>query len=126
DSGFEGEDQLAARQINTVGVINPYSVQPASIHRVIIISLPVWIANSVMRALGLRTATVSSEEEVGDEEYVDGDKSAQDIVRQAVENAANPPEPSAKQFVADPEVAAKKAAKKAAKAEARRRRTPLV
>ncbi|KAJ2828844.1 hypothetical protein GGI24_002288 [Coemansia furcata] len=122
DSGFEGED-LAARQINTVGVINPYSVRPASIHRVVIVSLPVWIANKAMVALGLRAAPV----EAKDDGEVDGDLSddnAQEIVRQAVEDAANPPEPSAK--LVDPEAAAKKAAKKAAKAEARRRRTPLV
>ncbi|KAJ2328971.1 hypothetical protein GGI00_004058 [Coemansia sp. RSA 2681] len=127
DSGFEGED-LAARQINTVGVINPYSVQPPSIHRVVIVSLPVWIANSLMVALGLRAApiAVAAEAASEDEAAEDVDGNAQDIVRKAVENAANPPEPTAKQFTADPEAAAKKAAKKAAKAEARRRRTPLV
>ncbi|KAJ2489434.1 hypothetical protein IWW37_004006 [Coemansia sp. RSA 2050] len=129
DSGFEGED-LAGNQINTVGVINPYSVQPASIRRVVIVSLPVWIANSIMVALGLRTPPVvedSKDSESVDDEGLGADD-AQDIVRQAIENAANPPpEPTTKKLAAvDPEVAAKKAAKKAAKAEARRRRMPVV
>ncbi|KAJ2743350.1 hypothetical protein GGI20_003811 [Coemansia sp. BCRC 34301] len=128
DSGFEGEDLLGARQINTVGVINPYSVLPASIHRVVIVSLPVWIANRTMVALGLRAppAAEAPKEDSAAEDIGDDVEGAQDIVRRAVENAANPPEPTAKQFAADPEVAAKKAARKAAKAEARRRRTPLV
>ncbi|KAJ2024973.1 hypothetical protein GGI06_000771, partial [Coemansia sp. S85] len=129
DSGFEGED-LAGNHINTVGVINPYSVQPASISRVVIVSLPVWVANSLMVALGLRAAPVvvedSKDSESVDDEGLEADD-AQDIVRQAIENAANPPEPAAKKLPAvDPEVAAKKAAKKAAKAEARRRRMPVV
>ncbi|KAJ1818577.1 hypothetical protein H4S02_006878 [Coemansia sp. RSA 2611] len=129
DSGFEGED-LAGNHINTVGVINPYSVRPASISRVVIVSLPVWVANSLMVALGLRAAPVvvedSKDSESVDDEGLEADD-AQDIVRQAIENAANPPEPAAKKLPAvDPEVAAKKAAKKAAKAEARRRRMPVV
>ncbi|KAJ2003972.1 hypothetical protein GGI04_002777 [Coemansia thaxteri] len=134
DSGFEGEE-LGARQINTVGVINPYSVAPASIHRVVIVRLPIWITNSVMVALGLRAAPQPPADDVSeaDDEGDSATAGYQDIVRQAVEDAARPdadqmlPASSdAKQRAVDPEAALKKAAKKAAKAEARRRRTPVV
>lgn len=136
DSGFEAEDQmLSSAQFNTVGVINPYRVEPASIKRVMVASLPLWVVNKVLVAIGVRQESKEEEEEhVGDHNVPEGgdndgsSAAAAEIVRQAMESAAGGGDPVTKSTsaAADPEVVAKRAAKKAAKVEARRRRQPKV
>ncbi|KAJ2395242.1 hypothetical protein GGI23_004378 [Coemansia sp. RSA 2559] len=118
DSGFEGEE-IDSSQINMVGVINPYAVQPASIKRVLVVSLPL----AVLAAVGL----VKKPEEVADESAEDDDELdvSENDHRQAVDDAIKSIE-NDDSFGADPEIKAKKAAKKAAKSQARRRRQPVV
>ncbi|KAJ2559946.1 hypothetical protein EV175_000059 [Coemansia sp. RSA 1933] len=119
DSGFEGEE-VDASQVNMVGVINPYAVQPASIKRVLVVSLPLAILSAV--GLVKKPAAEETDESLGD---VDDDASLDDhrpAFDEAIKNIEN-----ADSFGAEPvETRAKKAAKKAAKTQARRRRQPVV
>ncbi|KAJ1799887.1 hypothetical protein LPJ59_001518 [Coemansia sp. RSA 2399] len=116
DSGFEGEE-IDSSQINMVGVINPYAVQPASIKRVLVVSLPL----TVLTAVGL----VKKPEDAADESADDELDVSEIDHRQAVDDAIKDIE-NDDSFSADPETRAKKAAKKAAKSQARRRRQPVV
>ncbi|KAJ2614823.1 hypothetical protein H4S08_001525 [Coemansia sp. RSA 1365] len=120
DSGFEGEDNNEL-QFNTVGVINPYTVQPAAFGRLVIARLPVFLANSALSLVGLRTnnsADVLSEDEAVEE--IDASEEAHhEAVAAAIENIDSDAADKS-------EAKAKKASKKAAKADARRRRTPIV
>ncbi|PIA15549.1 chaperone J-domain-containing protein [Coemansia reversa NRRL 1564] len=123
DSGFEGEDNNES-QFNTVGVINPYTVQPAAFGRLLIARLPVILATSALSLVGLRTsntADVLSEDEADVEEFDASEETHHDAVAAAIQNIDSPADVAAKS-----EAKAKKASKKAAKADARRRRTPIV
>ncbi|KAJ1959116.1 hypothetical protein GGI12_004506 [Dipsacomyces acuminosporus] len=130
DSGFEGGDDIDPSQINTVGVINPYAVKPASIKRVLIFSLPIWAATSVLSAVGLYKKP--EEEDEVEEDGVpaqnlateDG-RTGADILKQAAEGAIAHEEKSSI-YDKTAEAKAKKVAQKAKKLEARRRRGPVV
>ncbi|KAJ2656850.1 hypothetical protein IW148_005445 [Coemansia sp. RSA 1199] len=113
DSGVEGED-MDRFQVNTVGVINPYAVQPASIRRVFIVSLPLRIVSAV---LGGQSRGESKD--IGEDSGEVEDIHTQDVER-ALENL------NGNEGFDDSEAKAKKASKKAAKAQARRRRVPVV
>ncbi|KAJ1957750.1 hypothetical protein EC988_000672 [Linderina pennispora] len=131
DSGFEGNnDELDANQINTVGVINPYAVKPASIRRVMVVALPVWVAKTVLGAVGLYKPAEEDENEDevvvsgGSETTADG-RSGRDILQQVAGDALaaqNASDMDSK----DLEARVKKASNKAKKLEARRRRMPVV
>ncbi|KAJ2454332.1 hypothetical protein EV183_001578 [Coemansia sp. RSA 2336] len=112
DSGVEGDD-MDRFHVNTVGVINPYAVQPASIRRILIVSLPMYVVDSVLGRLGLR-----EEKKVAESE--DGVEAHSEQIEQAINNL------NADEGFGDSEAKSKKASKKAAKAQARRRRVPVV
>ncbi|KAJ2851799.1 hypothetical protein IWW36_000760 [Coemansia brasiliensis] len=118
DSGVEGDD-LDRFHINTVGVINPYAVQPASIRRIAIVSFPLYIVSSILGRLGLgaKDTKLSAESEGGSDEMVE---THSEQVAQALNNL------NADEGFGDTEAKSKKANKKAAKAQARRRRVPVV
>ncbi|KAJ2651029.1 hypothetical protein IWW40_002048 [Coemansia sp. RSA 1250] len=115
DSGVEGDD-MDRFHINTVGVINPYAVQPASIRRIAIVSLPLYVVSSVLGRLGLREEKQVAEPDDAAHEL----ETHSEHVEQALNNL------NADEGFGDTEAKAKKANKKAAKAQARRRRVPVV
>ncbi|KAJ1666757.1 hypothetical protein IW140_002348 [Coemansia sp. RSA 1813] len=119
DSGFEGEE-IESSQINMVGVINPYTVQPASIKRVFVVSLPL----AVLSAVGIVKKPEPIDDSLADADDDDLDASESNH-RQAVDDAIKNIENDTS-FSADYETKSKKAAKKAAKSQARRRRQPVV
>ncbi|KAJ2613056.1 hypothetical protein EV177_002691 [Coemansia sp. RSA 1804] len=125
DSGFEGED-LDSSQINTVGVINPYSVQPASIRRVLLVSLPLaaLAAVGIVKRPDAADDSENDNDDNGDDEV---EPAAADNYKQTVDDAIKNIE-DAEDFgsAGDSEAKSKKAAKKAAKTQARRRRQPVV
>ncbi|KAJ2080833.1 hypothetical protein H4R24_002796 [Coemansia sp. RSA 988] len=122
DSGFEAEGYNEQFQMNTVGVINPYAVRPAAFGRLLIVRLPVVLANSALSLVGLRTSTTEAlNEDVEESEDVASEEVHRDAVAAAIENIDSPAVAIDKS-----EAKAKKASKKAAKADARRRRTPIV
>ncbi|KAJ2157140.1 hypothetical protein GGF46_004711 [Coemansia sp. RSA 552] len=125
DSGVEGGEEIDPLQVNTVGVINPYAVKPASISRVLIVRLPMGIVTAALVLAGLRQRPAEEPEEEeteGGQQDEDGQQGEgfDQAVARAIDNA------SGVVYQPDPAAKAKKAARKAAKAEARRRRTPVV
>ncbi|KAJ2780956.1 hypothetical protein H4R18_003154 [Coemansia javaensis] len=134
DSGVEGDD-MDQLQVNTLGVINPYSVRPASVRRLFVVAVPAALAHAVLVRLGLRAAAADAENDGGGDddngkddaaaaaEGTDGEAHRQAIA-EALDNVGSDRPVSA--AAADPEAKAKKAARKAAKAQARRRRVPVV
>ncbi|KAI9504771.1 hypothetical protein GGI25_002876 [Coemansia spiralis] len=117
DSGIE--DDMEGFQINTVGVINPYSVEPASVSRVLIARLPMWVVTKALSAVGLGKSPEEPSSQLQDAD--EPDDSHRKAVDDAIRNLEN-----TEDFNVDPEMKSKKAAKKAAKTEARRRRQPVV
>ncbi|KAJ2141838.1 hypothetical protein IW142_004646 [Coemansia sp. RSA 564] len=113
DSGVEGED-MDRFQVNTVGVINPYEVRPASIRRVFIVSLPLRIVHAVLGK------SHSESNDIGEDTTEAEDNGHAQNVERAMDNLSN------NEGFSDSEAKAKKASKKAAKAQARRRRGPVV
>ncbi|KAJ2219917.1 hypothetical protein IW143_002478 [Coemansia sp. RSA 520] len=112
DSGVEGED-MDRFQVNTVGVINPYEVRPASIRRVFIVSLPLRIVHAVLGK------SHSESNDIGEDTTEAEDNGHAQNVERAMDNLSN------NEGFSDSEAKAKKASKKAAKAQARRRRGPV-
>ncbi|KAJ2139290.1 hypothetical protein GGH17_000622 [Coemansia sp. RSA 788] len=113
DSGVEGED-MDRFQVNTVGVINPYEVRPASIRRVFIVSLPLRIVHAVLGK------SHSESNDIGEDTAEAEDNGHAQNVERAMDNLSN------NEGFSDSEAKAKKASKKAAKAQARRRRVPRI
>ncbi|KAJ1724077.1 hypothetical protein LPJ61_005776 [Coemansia biformis] len=132
DSGFEAEE-LGQFQVNTVGVINPYAVKPASIGRLFVVTLPLALAQRALVLAGLRSpaeerpaAEPADNDGDGDADANDDDDAHQQAIADALRNASSSGGEETGAVAASPEAKAKKAARKAAKAQARRRRMPVV
>ncbi|KAJ2765537.1 hypothetical protein IWQ57_004740, partial [Coemansia nantahalensis] len=112
DSGYENEE-LDQNQVNTVGVINPYAVQPASVRRLFVYTLPLALVNRVLGRPGPEAAEEEDEHRAAAVDS-DGGEDAEHrrIVADALRNATGSGDEAAPVGAANPEAKAKKAARK--------------